>query len=242
MRVLQSVLFVAISTLCVHPAIAGVVMSETEVQDGIHGVAALKKTVYVQGKKQKIKTPSQETIIDLDEGRAYVIDSHHRTYVELPFPFPAKGGEASPMPGVKVGTLVLKRTGATREVAGYSCDEYEGAGRMGGLDVMIDQCISAKAPGASELAAFESALSSSLGRRGPQERENIAGGVPLEQRSTIKQARSAEASADRKSETLVASRTRIDHVRVTNLPADTFAPPANFRKILPNGKAETLKV
>jgi hypothetical protein len=154
MLVLQVILTMTVLILRGGPAVAGVVISETEVKNGIDGSATLNKTVYVQGRKQKIETSDHETIVDLDQGRAYLIDTQQRSYREITFPSASNDPLA---PGGKLGAFTMQRTGATRQIAGYSCHEYQGVGRMDSVDVRINQCISADAPGAKELATFQSA-------------------------------------------------------------------------------------
>jgi hypothetical protein len=223
------------------PADAGVVVSETEVQNGIHGSAKLQKTVYVQGRKQKIETPNSQTIIDLDQGRIYVIDSNRRSYLEIAFPL--EGDRASRLPRVKLGVVALTKTGATRWIGGYSCNEYQGIAKVGGMDIVIDQCISKDAPGALELAAFQRALSSKLAGQKPKaSTDSGSRGIALELRSTIRPRTTSATRGGRANAPLVTTQTEVGNIRVSNLPAATFEPPAGFRKVVPQTTERGLEV
>jgi hypothetical protein len=105
---------------------------------------------------------------------------------------------------------------------------------MDSVDVRINQCISADAPGAKELATFQSALNSRIARRSASKlpADHDADGVALEQNATIKPREPATDSKDTGKAPLVTSQTQVDNIHVTNLPAATFEPPTGFRKIV----------
>src|ERR1700730_5810285 len=63
MRTLENAIIATILILFGQPVHAGVVMSETEVQRGLGDSTTTNKTVYVQGKKQKIETSHDERIL-----------------------------------------------------------------------------------------------------------------------------------------------------------------------------------
>lgn len=232
MRLISSAFVIATGILFAQVASAGVVMSETEVQNGVDGFAAVSKKVYVQGRKQKVETPDHQTIIDLDRGRIFVVDRRKHTYTETSFP---GSSDAQPVPGVRMGTLVLRRTGETRRVAGYSCDEYQGVVEVRDVNVTVDRCISAQVPGAPELSAFQNALNSSLtGHRGSPSNSKGATGMALEERSVIAPRRPSIAPEAPTNQPLVRTRTLVDNIRVTALPADMFLPPANFHRATPD--------
>ena len=83
MRTLENAIVATILILFGQPVYAGVIMSETEVQSGLGDSTTIDKTVYVQGKKQKIETSHDEKIIDLEKGVLYEIDSNRKTYVRI---------------------------------------------------------------------------------------------------------------------------------------------------------------
>jgi hypothetical protein len=101
---------------------AGVVMSETEVRSGLGSSTTIDKTVYVQGKKQKIETSHEEKIIDLEKGVLYEIDPNRKIYVRKAFP-PKTEHEVAGA-AVKLSAVALKKTGRSRSIDGYSCEEY----------------------------------------------------------------------------------------------------------------------
>ncbi len=70
MRTLENAIIATVFILFGQPVHAGVVISETEVQSGLGDSTTINKTLYIQGKKQKIETSHSENIIDLEEGSA----------------------------------------------------------------------------------------------------------------------------------------------------------------------------
>jgi hypothetical protein len=233
MRILQSALAFTGLILIATPVFAGVVLSETEVRNGVGGPATFHKTIYVQGKKQKIDTGKTETIIDLDGGHLYVVDPGRRSYVQLPFP--AARDQDPGAPRLKVNSITLNKTGRKRSIEGYPCDEYKGVNRASRIDVIISQCISTAAPGAREVAAFQHALSSTLaGSKTEKSRdnsaENASGTIALAQKSMIKPRNLTLSDGSRPS--LLMTQTQVKNIRVTELPPSTFEPPAGFHKIV----------
>lgn len=228
MRTLENAIIATILLLFVQPVHAGVVMSETEVQSGLGGSTTINKTVYVQGKKEKIETPHDEKIIDLQKGVLYEIDSTRKSYVRTAFPPKIKheAAEAS----VKLSAVALKKTGRSRSINGYSCDEYRGIGRLDVMDVTVDQCMSQDAPGARELSNFQKEVASRLKGRSPADSaDSSKEGMPLEQSSSIKPRISVTSSPDNvTSASLMTTKTVVKNIWVRNLPPATFEPPAGF--------------
>jgi hypothetical protein len=71
MRKLENAIIATILILFGRPVHAGVIMSETELRSELGDSTTINKTVYVQGKKQKIETSHDEKIIDLEKGVVY---------------------------------------------------------------------------------------------------------------------------------------------------------------------------
>jgi len=208
MRTLENVIVATILIFFGQPVYAGVVMSETEVQSGLGDSTTINKTVYVQGKKQKIETSHDEKIIDLDKGVLYKIDSNRQSYVRIAFP-PKREREVAGA-SVKHSTVALKKTGRSRSIDGYSCEEYRGIGRLDVMDVTVDQCMSQDAPGARELANFQTEVASRLKGRSPVDsadssKEGI--GMPLEQSSSIKPRIPATSLPDKVTSALMTTKT-----------------------------------
>jgi hypothetical protein len=185
MRTLENAIIATTLILFGQTVHAGVVMYETEVQSGLGKSTTINKTVYVQGKKQKIQTSHDEKIIDLQKGVLYEIDPTRKSYVKTDFPPKVEHQVAGA--SVKHSAVALKKTGRSRSINGYSCDEYRGIGRLDVMDVTVDQCMSRDAPGARELANFQKEVASILkGRRAADSADSSKEGMPLEQSSSIK--------------------------------------------------------
>ena len=114
MRKLESAIIATILILCGQPVHAGVIISETEVQSGLGDSTTINKTVYVQGKKQKIETSHDENIIDLEKGVLYKIDPHRKSYVRIAFP-PKMEREVAGA-SVKLSAVALNKTGRSRSI------------------------------------------------------------------------------------------------------------------------------
>jgi hypothetical protein len=232
MRTLENAIIATILILFGQPVHAGVVMTETEVQSGLGDSTAINKIVYVQGKKQKIETAHDEKIIDLEKGVLYEIDSDRKSYVRIAFP-PKREGEVVGA-SVKLGAVALKKTGRSRSIVGYSCEEYRGTGRLDVMDVTVDQCMSHDAPGARELANFQKEVASRLkGRSLADSADSLKEGMPLEQSSSIKPRIPATSSPDKVTSALITTKTVVKNIQVRNLPSATFEPPAGFRMEAP---------
>jgi len=221
------------------PVHAGVIMSETEVQSGLSDSTTINKTVYIQGKQQKIETSHDEKIIDLQKGVLYEIDPKRKSYVRKAFP-PRIKHEAAKS-SVKLSAVALKKTGRSRSIDGYSCDEYRGMGRLDVMEVTLDQCISQDAPGARELSNFQKEAASRLKARSPADSADSSKGMPLEESSIIKSRIPVTSSPDNATSAfLIATKTVVKNIAVRNLPPATFEPPAGFSMEVP--REETAEV
>ena len=232
MRTLENVIFATILILFGQPVHAGVVISETEVQSRLGSSITVNKTVYIQGKKQKIETSYDQKIIDLEKGVLYEIDPNRKSYVRKAFPPKMEHEEAGA--DVKPSAVALKKTGRSRSIDGYSCEEYRGIGRLDVMDVAVDQCMSQDAPGSRELANFQKELASRLKGRSPGDpADSSKEGMPLEQSSSIKPRIPATSSRDNVTSALMTTKTVVKNIQVRNLPSATFEPPAGFRMEAP---------
>jgi hypothetical protein len=210
--------------LCSQQAHAGVVLSETEVRNAFGNSVTLDRTVYVQGNKQKIESKDGQIIIDLDKELIYRVDPELKSYSEIAL------NESASMPSQPhVTSLDLRKTGITRAVGGYSCEEYRGSQKLGAINLTISMCMSKDIPGAGEIAAFQDELFSKFtGSSSPE----IPSSLPLERRSTV-EAKAMKNSPDGQSSSIgraaMTTDTQIKRIQVENLPATTFQPPAGFR-------------
>ena len=232
MRKLENAIIATILILFAQPVHAGVIMSETEVRSGLGDSTTINKTVYVQGKKQKIETSHDEKIIDLEKGVLYEIDPNRKSYVRIAFP-PKREREVAGA-SIKLSAVTLKKTGRSRSIDGYSCEEYRGIGRLDVMDVTVHQCMSRDAPGARELANFQKEVASILKGRSPADSaDSSKEGMPLEQSSSIKPRIPATSSKDKVTSALMTTKTVVKNIQVRNLPSATFEPPAGFRMEAP---------
>jgi len=232
MRTLENAIIATILILFGQPVHAGVIMSETEVQSGLGDSTTINKTVYVQGKKQKIETSHDEKIIDLEKGVLYEIDPNRKSYVRIAFP-PKREREVAGA-SIKLSAIALKKTGRSRSIDGYSCEEYRGIGRLDVMYVTVAQCMSQDAPGARELASFQKEVALRLKGRSPADSvDSSKEGMPLEQSSSIKPRGPATSSPDKVPSALMTTKTVVKNIQVRNLPSATFEPPAGFRMEAP---------
>jgi uncharacterized protein DUF4412 len=237
MRALENAIIATILMLFGQPVYAGVILSETEMQSGLGDSTTIVKTVYIQGKKQKIETSHDEKmhdekIIDLEKGVLYEIDPNRKSYVRMAFP-PKMEDEVAEA-NVKLSAVTLKKTGRSHSIDGYSCEEYRGIGRLGVIDVTVDQCMSQDAPGAREFANFQKEVFSRLKRRGPADfADSSKEGLPLEQSSSIKPRIPATSAPVKVTSVLMTTKTVVKNIQVRNLPSATFEPPAGFHMEAP---------
>jgi hypothetical protein len=217
---------------CSQQAHAGVVLSETEVRNAFGNSVTLDRTVYVQGNKQKIESKDGQIIIDLDKKVIYKVDPELKRYSEIAL---NDGPSLSSQPHVT--SLDLRKTGITRAVGGYSCEEYQGAQKVGTINLTISMCMSKDIPGAAEITAFQDELFSKFtGSPSPA----IPLSLPLERRSKV-EAKAIGKSPDAQhsiSPPAMTTDTQVKRIQVKNLPATTFQPPAGFHLEQP-GSAQT---
>src|SRR5260221_7638676 len=219
----------SIVLVCVGPAFAGVVIAETSMQQTPVEETWRKRTIYVQGNKQKVESESTEdTITDLDNSVIYVIDKNHRSYAELSL----KALHPLRPPEARNSVLKLSKTGKTRVIAKHSCNEYRGTAGNSLVNTTISACVSRNPPGADQVTAFEHEMMSRLsGRAIPQSAKGEAAALVLEKQSSVNfripdvSGRNAYRTAS------LLARTEISDIQLKTLPADTFEPPKGFSKL-----------
>jgi hypothetical protein len=218
-------------------AFAGIVIEEQLVIDRGNGQPVTQThKVMIQGNKQKsVGDSGQEMVTDLDAGTTTMVNPARKAYVQMPFP-------PNGMPGMGAGDtrLSFKKTGVSKKVAGYSCDEYTGAGSMGGNDYTLMGCFSKAAPGSSDFAAFQRTMAQKVKGTPMAAMANVPDGVPMELDTTtkVRHLQTANMPPDQAAkikEMLAKQPTIVTHTTVTkvtseNLPADTFQPPAGYEQ------------
>src|SRR5262249_34531592 len=139
------------------PAAAGVVITQKQNVNNGQNSRDSEQTIMVQGNKEKMVTDRNVVITDLDKGMVYIIDPNEKKYFEMESP--PKGQMGAQMAAAAQN---FKKTGTSREIAGYKCQDYTGGGHVMAGEYSIKECFSKDAPGAAEFAAFQKAVASKL--------------------------------------------------------------------------------
>jgi hypothetical protein len=228
-RLLVGTVFTAsVMLVCVGPAFAGVVIAETSMQQSPVGETSQKRTIYVQGNKQKVESEGTDTITDLDNSVIYVIDKNHRSYAELSL----KALHPLRPPEARNGVLNLSKTGNTRVIANHSCNEYRGSAGNSAVNTTISAWVSHNPHGADQVTAFEhKMLSRRSGRAIPQSAKGEAADLVLEKQSSVNFRIPDVSGRNAYRTAFLLARTEISDIQLKTLPADTFEPPKGFSKL-----------
>lgn len=219
---------------------AGVVLTETETmvsgQPNGQKPQPRSQTMMIQGNKQKTIIDGGRMIItDLDKGTTVILNPAQKNYFERPFPPP--GGMGAPA-GSHAATFT--KTGKSRTVAGYKCEDYNGEGKFSMGNFTVVSCISTAIPGAAEFTTFQKAMSSKLKDTQFAMPTNLPDGIPLEQDTTTKMSIAnmpnlPPAAAEQLKKQFanrppIVSRIEITKVESKTLPASEFEIPAGYTK------------
>ncbi len=221
------------------PAAAGVVITQKQHVTSGTNTRDSEQTISVQGNKQKMVTERHTIITDLDKGKMYVLDPKAKTYFEIEFP--PQGQMAAMMAASSNAAMNFKKTGTTREVAGFKCTDYEGGGHMMTGDYTVKECFSTRAPGAAEFAKFEKNMADKLKTVSTnQSNGEIPGGVPLALDSSMKMGKMnipgmAPEQAAKINEMMakrppVVTNTQVEKIESKRLAESDFDIPAGFTK------------
>lgn len=237
------------------PAVAGVVVTQKAHVTNGRNSRDSNQTISVQGNKQKVvddrtislqgdkqKEVSEQVLItDLDKGVIYVINPKQKTYFEREFP--PKGPMAQTMAASTAAAMNFKKAATSREIAGYKCNDYNGAGHSMAGDFTVTECFSTTAPGAEEFSAFERSVMSKLKSAGAAvpDSGNVPRGMPLALDATTKMGsnvsipgmspeQAAKISQMMKNRPPVVTSTVVQKVETQKLASDTFTVPAGFTK------------
>jgi Domain of unknown function (DUF4412) len=226
----------AMALLFAADAFAGIVVTQQRETRTDAGVRKSEETLMVQGHAQKLVTPDRVVITDLDKGMTYEIQPRHKTYYEMTIP---PTGVASSQLKLTATKVAYKRTGKTRTVNGYKCEEYTGIGRSRLATFTIRQCISHTAPGAKEVSAFEKLLNAKLKGSAEGSTGDVPIGLAIQSTSTLRPedinppagstpqeaALLKQANAGKRPVSTVVTVTKIEEKK---LPPDTFQIPSGF--------------
>jgi hypothetical protein len=217
---------------------AGIVVTEQEVIDQGNGQPVTRNsTVMIQGNKQKRVTDRAQVVIDLDNNKMFLMSPAKKQYVEIAFP---PSGPMAQMMSQRMSTLNFKKTGGSKTVTGYPCQEYTGSGSMMGNQYTVTGCFSTKAPGASDFDAFQKAMAAKVKGTPMAMQGQVPDGIPMQLDSTTKitnfsmPGMSPDQAAKMKqmlaNRPAVVSKTTVTQIASKDLPADTFTVPADFTK------------
>jgi len=229
----RTIIFFAAAVLALATtAMAGVILDQEVTSDGPMGSGTSKRTLEIQGHKQKVTNNNHSVITDLDNGVMILLDPSAKTYTEMPFPPTQLGGHQGP----GAFKISFKKTGKQRTEKGYRCDEYVGSGHMMMGDYTVTGCFSKDAPGATDYTTFDKALESKLKGTPMETQGSRPEGLPLVLSSKTKMDPSTMPGLSPERAKAIASHpnmtsdTRTTSVKVANLPADTFSVPAGYTK------------
>jgi hypothetical protein len=225
------------------PARAGVVITETEslVSGAPNGQTPQprERTMMIEGNKQKMVMEGNRSVIfDMDKGTMDIIDPAQKNYIEAPFP--PRGMMAQGIGGPGLHASQFTKTGNSRTVAGFKCDDYNGSGKMAMGDFTMVYCVSNKVPGAKDYTAFQKAMMSKLKDSSVTMPANIPDGIPLVQdtttkMSTINMPNLPPAAAEQLRQQFanrppIVTKTEVSKVEEKKIAASEFEIPAGFTK------------
>ncbi len=219
---------------CAAPASAGVVITQQQTLQRGEVSRTSQQTVMVQGNKQKITDGPRIVIIDLDQLKQFMIMPANKSYFELPIrPHSRMPRMMSPGRPVPMG-FDFKKTGKTRTVSGYKCEDYEASGQSMSGEYTTTQCFSKSAPGAAEYAAYQRAMIAKMTTVQPEMKINAPDGVPLASDSSVTMGRHRMGSSRGGSETRPPTviHTVVTKIEKKDLPADTFAVPQDYKRVV----------
>jgi len=227
---------VAVLAMSAAAANAGVILEQEIVINGQTAGGASKRTIVIEGHKQKVTTSRHSVITDLDRGVVILLIPARKMYTEMPFPPTDPSGKMMQDAEVKAS---FKKTDKQKTLNGYQCVEYVGSGRLMMADFTVTGCFSKDAPGAAEYTAYDKALETKLNGTSTATQGSRPEGVPLitERATRIRLASipglTPEQAKQMANQPPHTTTTRTTSVKVATLPADTFTVPAGYTKSEP---------
>ncbi len=234
MRRLFTFFAVAILAMGAAAANAGVILDQESTTNVQTGAASNKRTIMIEGNKQKVIDGRHTVITDLDRGLMIMLDPASKTYMEMPFP--PTGRLAAMMQGSGSFKINFKKTGKQKTINGYKCSEYIGSGHMAMGDYTVTGCFSTSAPGAAAYTAFDKAIEGKLKGTPMETGGERPEGLPLALDSTTKinpagiPGLPPEQAKEMANQPPHTTKTVATSVKAETLPASTFAAPAGYTK------------
>ena len=225
---------VAILAMGAAAANAGVILDQETTANLQTGATSNKRTIMIEGNKQKVIDGRHTVITDLDRGLMIMIDPGSKTYMEMPFP--PTGRLAAMMQGSGSFKIDFKKTDKQKTVSGYKCLEYVGSGHMTMGDYTVIGCFSKNAPGAAAYTAFDKAIEGKLKGTPMETGGERPEGVPLILDSSTRINPGAipglppEQAKEMAHQPPHTTTTRAISIKAATLPASTFAVPAGYTK------------
>ena len=204
------------------------------------------ETVMIQGNKEKLivqrpinkkLTLTRITVTDLDKGKVYMTDPMSKTYLEADLPPHGEGAKEEYLARYRA-SINLKKTGKSRVVKGFRCEEFASQGTVTFSSYTLNECIAKDAPGGAEFTAFRKRMLTELKvlpRTG-----TIPEGVPVDTQtmteprkpspSEMGQQVSPEFKMRMANQPTFVTHSMVTQIEVKNLPPDTFEVPAGYTK------------
>jgi len=219
-------------------ASAGVVISQDVVDtDNAGKQHKSEQTIMLQGNKEKLILPERAIITDLDAGKMYVLIPTAKRAAELPFPPPERVAMIMARMGMFVG---FQKTTGGGKVAEYDCQNYAGSENVGRMKIDATECVASAAAGAAEFVAFRKGLAVKLKNSTFAPKGDVPDGIPVASTLSIgfipfaipdgyPAAQAARIKASEAKARPDVRSVKVTKIQVKDLPADTFAVPAEYK-------------
>ncbi len=192
------------------------------------GTLVSHRTVQIQRHKTKLRATSQnftlETVLDLDRN-ILCTKGPGMSPIALAIPPTAKAEYLSAAdPGLPPPGAKYKKTGKSRVILGYKCDDYETCWTQGPADSIATACFAPSAPEAKIYTDFQRALNASAGLPAASTAGAVPEGIPLVTEVTrkVSAALMANAPPDMRAQPLSTAIITVTKIVTTEVPAKAF--------------------
>lgn len=221
-----------------------VIIQKQHNTSGSYSSDDIDQTIYVHDNMQKEVTDwktfkdhklvvniHQVVITDLSKGITYNLNPNTKTYWERNVR--PKGSVTYTYP-----PMTFKKTGTTREVAGYKCADYSASWQTTHSDYTVTKCLSASAPGAEKFDSFQKHFAEEFPTQ-----DEIPDGVPLVVEKLMKtgdiaiagmsEEQAAKINAAAAKTSPFVSTTIVEKIETRRLPENEFAIPKDYTEVDP---------